>query len=766
MSNIYKQRQEYVKKPDRNNFDLNFTNNFSTRLGRIIPVMCKETVPGDSFHISASVGLRALPMVFPIQTDVTAELEFYYIPNRILWKDFKDFIGRTKDNLVHPYISIPYTRASEIGTGTLADYLGVPTTYAGAYGGVFSLGLSYGFTIDSAHAVLSDVTSTEFEHDDSFLTSSVSVTSTSVHSQHPFYKLYYIFPDLLSNDRIFVPNSSPIDFYASHFQNTRIFYGLFTKPFNYTPTRIEFNNNENLPSGDFPIFIRLYGVHRDNSNNLTDVDSPYIGTIADGLMLHIDTQSNECYIALDQTRQDYITSKLSQYGELRMYIFQTKDQYNTNDQILFDYINSTDTNPHFFSPILIHTDESIVGDVSPELNPFVIQPGEQYPAIRLNALPFRAYESIYNTYKRNNFINPLRINGEVEYNEVVTNRAQGADDITPLNLVNRNYELDYLTDCRTSPQQGIAPLVGVTNNGIFEFQDTNTGQTYSLKPILNDDGDTIAGIEEYDEGIPTGSIEQLQQMINYGISISTFRATNALQVWLETNIRRGFKYEDQMLSHFGVNVTKLELQEPIFIGGFTRRIEVQEVTAMASSDGINLGDYAGKAGLFTQQKHDINYHCQEHGFIIATLTIVPIPSYSQLLPKLFLKSNALDYYFKEFSHLSMQPITYNEVCPIQSYIAGDDLNDVFGYQRPNYDLIANVDEAHGLMRTKFQNYLLTRVFGSRPQLSQSFIEVKPGDITSPFVDANTDEDTFLGQIFFEIDAKRPIPRIAIARIEP
>lgn len=751
MSNIFKERQQYVKKPERNNFPLSFTNNFSTRIGRILPIMCKETVPGDSFSIDTSLGLHALPMVFPIQTDVTCEVEFYYVPCRILWKDFKDFIGRTKDNLVHPFISIPYTRASEIGTGSLADYLGVPTTYAGQYGSVFSLSFSYA----NKTPVFNDSTITTYQNESIdgqlTITSSSTVPADLPDGLRYRYTLFYI----SSLTDPFTPRS--FSFVSSR---PTYYFGFLTQPFHYVPTTLSFSNTSNIQDGDYPVTLSFYSVERDSSNNIVDAASRPLGVL-DNLSLHIDLQRSICEIDIPDVSQDFISQLLSSEGEIRCFICQK----NTDSNIIFASSDSQGQLPQFYSPLLVSTNENITEDVSPELNPFVIQQNEQYPAIRLNALPFRAYEAIYNTYKRNNFINPLRINNEIEYNEVVTNRMQGADSITPLYLRNRNYELDFLTDARTSPQQGIAPLVGVTENGTFKFEDEN-GQQFTLKPILNDDGDTITGIEEYDEGLPTGSIQQLQQMINYGISISTFRATNALQVWLETNIRRGFKYEDQMLSHFGVNVTKLELQEPIFIGGFTRRLEVQQINATATSGGINLGDYAGQAGLFSQSKHNINYHCQEHGFIIATLTIVPIPSYSQLLPKLFLKNNALDYYFKEFSHLSMQPITYNEVCPIQSFIAGDDLNDVFGYQRPNYDLVANVDEAHGLMRTKFQNYLLTRVFANRPQLSQSFIEVNPSELTSPFVDTSVDEDTFLGQVYFDISAKRPIPRIAIARLEP
>ena len=755
MSNIFKQRQQYVEKPRRNNFGLSFTNNFSARLGRITPILCKETVPGDSFNIDVALGLRALPLVFPVQTAVTAEIEFYYVPCRILWDNFKDFVGRTKDGLVHPYLHITPDRASEVATGSLLDYLGIPTTYAGAYGSIFSLRL-FGSTSthltdnQSATQTTGSITEQEGVQQVDLSTVSNSIPVIGYDFLHP-YTVYLAYSTFI---------------HQSHFSNASIqanqaHSGFLSAPLRYIPTTLVFNNLRNINDGTYNLFITNYGVMYDERGNLVEENSPRLST---PFSVQLTVSDGIGEIVFNDSEMQTFANLLSQNGQIRLFISSP-----VTDSTLIPYLGPgtlADPNslPSLGSPIAVRTNQNIVDDVDPTLNPFIVQSGEQYPAIRLNALPCRAYEMIYNSFKRNNFINPLRINGEVEYNKYVRTKADGADSLT-YDFFNRNYELDYLTDCRLSPQQGIAPLVGVTGNGKFKFEDEN-GNQFELQPITGDDGDTITGIQSYDEGLPEGSVNILNEMIKYGISISTFRATNALQVWLETNIRRGFRYEEQMFSHFGVNVSNIELQEPIFVGGFTRRVEVTEITATAKSDGIELGDYAGKASLFTQSQHPIRFTAQEHGFIIATLTIVPIPSYSQLLPKLFLKSTPLDYYFKEFAHLGMQPISYNEVCPLQAFAEGDDLNETFGYQRPNYDLIANVDEAHGLMRTEYQNYLLTRVFATKPLLSQSFIEVKPEDITSPFVDTSADHDTFLGQVYFDISAKRPVPRIAVASLEP
>ena len=171
----------------------------------------------------------------------------------------------------------------------------------------------------------------------------------------------------------------------------------------------------------------------------------------------------------------------------------------------------------------------------------------------------------------------------------------------------------------------------------------------------------------------------------------------------QVNQRRGYLYKEQLLSHFGVDVKFEELQMPEFIGGVSQRIETQAIYNNNSQGSKPLGDYAGAAGCWGSGENKIHKYCDEHGFIIAIMSIVPIPSYSQLLPKVFTKDKHLDYFFPEFGHIGLQPITYKEVTPLQVGIdTPTALNDTFGYQRAYYDYIANYDEVHGNFRSSFE----------------------------------------------------------------
>ncbi|WP_354667230.1 major capsid protein [uncultured Duncaniella sp.] len=76
-----------VNSVPRNTFDLSFQNNLTLPFGALVPCFCKETLPGDSFRIDTTFGLRFMPTAFPLQTRIRADVHFFYVRNRNLWKD-------------------------------------------------------------------------------------------------------------------------------------------------------------------------------------------------------------------------------------------------------------------------------------------------------------------------------------------------------------------------------------------------------------------------------------------------------------------------------------------------------------------------------------------------------------------------------------------------------------------------------------------------------------------------------------------------------
>ena len=120
-----------------NNFDWSHANNLTTQIGRITPIFCDLVPAKTSFRVNPRFGLQFMPMVFPIQTRMKARISFYRYPLRALWKDYKDFIGNFREGLEEPYINFNTNAKLKAmaSTGSLGDYLGLPTTLIGKFGG-------------------------------------------------------------------------------------------------------------------------------------------------------------------------------------------------------------------------------------------------------------------------------------------------------------------------------------------------------------------------------------------------------------------------------------------------------------------------------------------------------------------------------------------------------------------------------------------------------------------------------------------------------
>lgn len=382
--------------------------------------------------------------------------------------------------------------------------------------------------------------------------------------------------------------------------------------------------------------------------------------------------------------------------------------------------------------------------------------------LKVSSLPLRAYEFIYNAFYRDSRNNPFMIDGVPEYNKYLKS-DDGGVETNEISFYRRNWEADHLTTACTTPQLGDAPLIGITASGVASFKDVD-GVTHEVQLITSpDDGDTITSWKTSD--VPNSVQRTLVNLATSGVSISDFRNVNALQRWLELNLRAGIRYKDVIQERWGMNTRFDDALLPEFLGGFSTSIDVNMISNTNGDGKAALGDYAGQGSCFGKLNHNISCVCDEPGFIIGIASITPTPVYSQLLPKHFLKSNVLDYFQPEFGNISLQPITYSHVCPVEAKRSGLDFGTVFGYQRAWWEYLSSTDEVHGLFRGNLRNFLVNRVFSVPPALNPDFLAVDPETVNDIFVVDQSVTDPFLGQFRFDVSMKRPIPRYGIPQIE-
>lgn len=775
MANVFEKEKLPTNKPKRNVFDLSFANNLTLQFGALTPCFVKEVIPGDSFRIEPRMALKLMPMTFPVQTDMRAYVHFFYVRNRNLWKDWVNFIGMLPEGYTEEQMqkySLPYLDFSASGiqtprTGSLCDYMGLPTTIVGRYGQEGELtyhnNLGYDDVRNAGNTISFQSPRSKISRT-SFLNFATSSDGFFNGDPIDFYLDPKVVEDynLVQTDDYERRNDTPIVFTATN----KIAYGsndfvttvvngvnVVHLKFTFYPLATSPNSTGGVVS---PVWI--FGVDGDGtivsstrqSLNLsaypptgTNTIDPIEFDIADNLL----SQIERFYIVYETRGDDVGAVEMVATPDgltAKAVLFNTLDIDLAGDSFVTD-LYGTDT-PYYSS-----TDNN------------------DDKALKINALPFRAYESIYNAFYRDPRNNPYMLNGSPEYNKWCPS-VEGGVDANNYELHYRNWESDFLTTALPSPQQGQAPLVGVTNAGTLAFRDEE-GTVYNASLEYSEDGEGLKGINVHASGDPVDQVTRIVDFATSGIAIADLRGVNALQRWLEINARRGYRYKDQVKSHFDVDIRFDELDMPEFIGGMSSEIYVNQISQTVNQGDSGtwqdtLGSYAGQGFTRNVDAKPISHYFDEHGYIIGIISVVPIPCYSQILPKHYLKRNPLDFYFPEFGKLGMQPITYNEVCPIQAFKAGglDALFDTFGYQRAWYDYLASTDEVHGLFRLNMRNFLINRVFDKRPELSEDFLTVDPQQINNVFSVTETSDKIF-GQLYFKVTAQRPIPEYGIPALE-
>ena len=121
-----------MTKPKYSTFDLSHERKFSGNMGELIPMLVMETVPGDSFDIRTAQMIRFAPMIAPMMHHVTVYQHFFFVPNRITWDNWEQFITSGEDGqatCVIPYVTI---EPDDITEGSLGDYLGLPMSSSGS----------------------------------------------------------------------------------------------------------------------------------------------------------------------------------------------------------------------------------------------------------------------------------------------------------------------------------------------------------------------------------------------------------------------------------------------------------------------------------------------------------------------------------------------------------------------------------------------------------------------------------------------------------
>ena len=364
--------------------------------------------------------------------------------------------------------------------------------------------------------------------------------------------------------------------------------------------------------------------------------------------------------------------------------------------------------------------------------------------IQVSLLPFYAYQQIYNDYYRD----------ETLHSEIDIDTISQAEALT---LRNRCYEKDYFTSSLPWPQRGSAVGVPVDVTYLGQSTGSAVGATLPQGVTLASDG----GIEA-----DSGQAMKIENIDAADVDINDLRVSTALQRWLETQARGGYRYIETILSHFSKRVSDYRLDRPEYLGGGRQPIIISEVlntTGDTGSNNLEQGSMAGH-GLAVGNQNRFRREFEEHGYVIGILSVMPRTAYQQGIHRHWTRTSKEDYFWPLFAHLGEQEVKNKEL-----YFDDDDAaynEDTFGYQQRYAEYKYGCSRVAGEFRNTLDYWHLGRIFGSQPALNNDFVEY-PSHSNAPdsrIFAVQDSSDKLWMQLYHDVQARRPMPYFADPRL--
>ena len=383
----------------------------------------------------------------------------------------------------------------------------------------------------------------------------------------------------------------------------------------------------------------------------------------------------------------------------------------------------------------------------------------------VSALPFAAYQKIYQDYYRDENLIP-------KTDITVTDGTQSALDIIELSeMKKRAWQHDYFTSALPWTQRGPEATIPLGTSAPINYIDNGNPGTYMKNAsngqvIQSTTFDSVSALHTNSSGtlfadIPSSTSLDIDNSDTLfadlsqatASSINDLRRAFRLQEWLERNARGGARYIEIITAHFGVRSSDARLQRPEFLGGSSTPITISEVlqTSANASEPTPQGNMAGH-GVSVGSSNYVSYRAEEHGYIIGIMSVMPKTAYQQGVPKHFKKLDKFDYYWPSFANIGEQPI-YNEELYHQNNPTD---GEVFGYT-PRYAEYKYIPSTvHGEFRTSLNFWHMGRIFSTKPTLNKDFIECDSAEVERVFNVLDGEEHLYV-YLHNEVKATRLMP---------
>lgn len=146
----------------RNAFDLSFTSKFTASVGMLLPCFCKEVNPNEHFRINPTMFLRTVPLNSAAYVRLKQYCEFYFVPTRLLWRSFPQFIAGTSNQYSQQvFDGSKFPNVPFVNFGDLLRFLGNTNNLPDSCGYNFKNGavrlldlLGYGINVSNVDSLI------------------------------------------------------------------------------------------------------------------------------------------------------------------------------------------------------------------------------------------------------------------------------------------------------------------------------------------------------------------------------------------------------------------------------------------------------------------------------------------------------------------------------------------------------------------------------------------------------------------------------------
>lgn len=390
--------------------------------------------------------------------------------------------------------------------------------------------------------------------------------------------------------------------------------------------------------------------------------------------------------------------------------------------------------------------------------------------INVNALPFRAYQLIYNEWFRD----------ENLQDSVYFGTGNGPDSGGTYVLLKRNKKPDYFTSALpwplkggvdvTMPLSGLAPVKGIaalnsyspTGGAPAASRQTSHEAVSGWSQYYNTNNANIVIRGDYN-GVDNSPFIFADMSTATGATINAIRTAIQTQSLLERDARSGTRYTELLRAHFGVTPEDARLQRPEYIGGGRTPVQTQAIP-QTSATGLT-GGTSPQGALSAQatiaDQHSFSYNATEHGFIIGLVNVTGEVTYQQGLRRMWTRQTRLDHYWPSFAHLGEQSIRNDEL-----YARGD-ANDAltFGYQERWAEYRDRPSMVTGLFKSTSAGTIdpwhIAQKFTSLPTLNTTFITQATPITRAMAAGAAANGMHVLFDSVFKIKSTRPLPMYSV-----